>query len=88
MPHSYLELILGPMFSGKTSKLLDIYKKETYCNKGVLVVNYTLDKRYSDTHLSSHDKIMIPCTQVTKLNDLYNLNTKIDHHNIIKYDTK
>ena len=30
---------------------------------------------------------MIPCTQVTKLNDLYNLNTKIDNHNISKYDT-
>ena len=33
MTNSYLELILGPMFSGKTSKLLDIYKKENIATK-------------------------------------------------------
>ena len=27
----YLELIAGPMYSGKTSKLLDIYKKYNFC---------------------------------------------------------
>ena len=86
MDSSYLELILGPMFSGKTSKLLEIYNKKKYCNEKILVINYTHDKRYSDTHLSSHDKIMIPCTQVTKLNSLYDLKTNIDHHKIKDYD--
>ena len=30
--NAYLEINLGPMFSGKTSKLIDIYKKYSYCN--------------------------------------------------------
>ena len=73
---AYLELIIGPMFSGKTSRLIDVYKKAKFCDKKILVVNYTLDQRYSKTELSNHDKIMIPCTQTTNLNTLYNIDTK------------
>lgn len=85
MTSAYLEIIIGPMFSGKTSKLLSIYKKEKYCNKEVLVINYTHDKRYSDTKLSTHDKIMIPCTQATNLNSLFNIVTKEDTCNLLKH---
>ena len=31
----YLELILGPMFSGKTSKLIEVYKQCMFCNISV-----------------------------------------------------
>lgn len=57
----YLEIILGPMFSGKTTKLINIYKKNKFSNIPVLVINYKDDNRYSDDMLSTHDKIMIPC---------------------------
>ena len=57
----YLELFIGPMFSGKTSKLLEIYKQHCFCNINTLVINYAEDKRYHQEHLSTHDKIMIPC---------------------------
>lgn len=57
----HLELILGPMFSGKTSMLLNIYRQCTFCNLNVVVINYEGDNRYSDSMLSTHDKIMIPC---------------------------
>lgn len=60
--HGYLELILGSMFSGKTSYLLEVYKKCMFCNIPVVVVNYAADNRYtSDAMLSTHDKQMIPC---------------------------
>ncbi len=36
----YLELILGPMFSGKTSTLKKIYDQCMYCNIPVMVINY------------------------------------------------
>ena len=52
----YLEIILGPMFSGKTSKLIDIYDKYISQNKDVFVINYFQDTRYSTDMLSSHDK--------------------------------
>ena len=39
----YLELILGPMFSGKTSTLKKIYDQCIYCNIPVMVINYSSD---------------------------------------------
>ena len=65
----YLELIIGPMYSGKTSKLLELYKQFTFCGIKTLVINYSEDKRYSETELSTHDKIMIPCKQAYDLFD-------------------
>ena len=67
---SYLELFIGPMYSGKTSKLLEIYRQHKFCNQEIFVINYSDDKRYSNTHLSSHDKVMIPCNQVKILSEL------------------
>jgi len=66
----YLEVILGPMFSGKTSKILELYKQCTFSNIPVVVINHISDDRYSDTMLSTHDKQMIPCIKVEKLYDL------------------
>jgi thymidine kinase len=66
----YLELIIGPMYSGKTSKLLDLYKQFTFCSIKTLVINYHEDTRYSNTQLSTHDKIMIPCKYARVLNDI------------------
>jgi len=63
----YLELFIGPMFSGKTSKLLEIYKQSMFCNIPIIVINHSSDTRYHDTHLSTHDKTMIPCVQTTEL---------------------
>ena len=67
----YLELIIGPMYAGKTSKLLEIYKQCKFCNIPVVVINYGEDKRYHEELLSTHDKIMIPCIQLTDLSGIY-----------------
>ena len=77
----YLELIIGPMFSGKTTELLEIYKKCKFCNIPVTIINHTIDKRYHDTMVSSHDRIMAPCLQANKLNDLWNNNGFIESGN-------
>ena len=65
--NGYLELILGPMFSGKTSKILDLYKQCEFSNIPVVVINHTSDKRYSESMLSTHDLKMIPCIQASSL---------------------
>lgn len=62
-----LHVILGPMFSGKTSKLLEIYEQCVLSNISVLVINHSSDLRYSDTMLSTHNKKMIPCRFVERL---------------------
>lgn len=72
MNHSgYLSICGGCMFSGKTSWLLQQYKKYLYIGKKISVVNFDQDKRYHDSLLSTHDKVMIPCIQARKLTDVY-----------------
>jgi thymidine kinase len=69
--HGYLELIIGPMFSGKTSRLVEIYKQCKFCNISVAVINHVIDNRYDDELLSTHDKIKIPCIKTDKLLDIW-----------------
>jgi len=74
----YLEIIIGPMFSSKTSTLLEIYKKCKFCNISVSIINHSIDQRYHNTMVSTHDKIMAPCIQANKLSEIW-LNTGIDN---------
>jgi len=67
----YLELILGPMFSGKTSRLVEIYKQCKFCNISVAVINHSIDNRYDEELLSTHDQIKIPCIKTEKLLDIW-----------------
>jgi len=68
--HGYLELILGSMFSGKTSYLLEVYKKCVFCNIPVAVINYAADNRYTtESMLSTHDKQMIPCILASTISE-------------------
>ena len=67
----YLEIILGCMFSGKTSHLIEVYKKCKFCNIIVCIINHSFDIRYDSTMLSTHDKIMVPCIQTTNISDIW-----------------
>lgn len=68
----YLELWTGPMYSGKTSKILELYKQFKFCGISTCVVNYEEDNRYpdSETHLSTHDQIKIPCVRGKSMTDI------------------
>jgi thymidine kinase len=73
----YLELILGCMYSGKTSKLISIYKHNRIAGINTCVINYIDDKRYDEKKMSTHDKIMIPCMQLKNLIDMFKIDTDI-----------
>jgi thymidine kinase len=79
--NAYLELILGPMFSGKTSRIVEIYNQCKFCNISVIAINHSIDNRYDDSLLSTHDKVKIPCIKTNELFRLYmgesNLQDKI-----------
>jgi thymidine kinase len=70
-PSGYLELIIGPMFSSKTTRLVEIYKQCKFCNISVAVINHSIDNRYDDELLSTHDKIKIPCIKTERLFDIW-----------------
>jgi thymidine kinase len=93
LKNAYLELIIGPMFSGKTSYLLDVYKKCKLCNISIAVINHSTDNRYTDNNnlLSTHDKTMVPCILTKSLMDLWNYDSldenysdKSDSHMLVR----
>jgi thymidine kinase len=70
MSTGYLELFVGPMFSGKTSRLIEVYKQCKFCNISVTAINHCIDNRYDDTLLSTHDQIKIPCLKTERISDI------------------
>lgn len=76
----YLELIMGPMFSGKTSRLIQIKKKYEVLNKSILVVKPIIDNRYSlQSVIVTHDQNREECVSRFKLSDVYD----IDKYDVI-----
>ena len=63
----YLKVILGPMFSGKTTELIKIYNSHKACGINVCVINHSSDKRYHPEKLSTHNKNMIESINLNKL---------------------
>lgn len=53
---SELHLILGCMFSGKTTELLRIAKRLQSIGQSVLLINYAEDTRYSLNEVTTHDR--------------------------------
>jgi thymidine kinase len=72
-PHQtgYLEIILGSMYSGKSTRLIEIYNQCIFCNIPVVVINHDIDNRYDDELLSTHDKVKIPCIKTSSLKNVW-----------------
>lgn len=57
-----LEVVLGPMFSGKSSYALSYVRRQRAIGKKVLVIKPDIDNRYTNEDcLITHDKEKIPC---------------------------
>lgn len=78
-----LNMIIGPMFSGKTSHLVDTYNKCKLCNIPCIVINHSVDTRYHDKLLSTHDNKMIACIQLTKLHDILSTLDKCEKNTVV-----
>ena len=53
----YLEIIMGPMFSGKTTRIIELHKQYTYCNIPVILINHVSDVRYGENNMiTTHDQ--------------------------------
>ncbi len=66
-----LSIIMGNMFSGKTSELIRRLKRLKVIGKNVLVVNSAKDTRSPDEVLKTHDNVKFNCHKVYDLYDLY-----------------
>lgn len=56
----WIEVVCGGMFSGKTEELIRRAKRAHIAGQNVIVVKPTIDKRYSDTEVVSHNETALP----------------------------
>jgi hypothetical protein len=54
-----IEIILGPMFSGKSTELLRRIRRYTIAKKRCLVIKHETDIRYSKARMATHDKYVV-----------------------------
>jgi thymidine kinase len=69
----YLKVIIGCMFSGKSTELLRQCRTYQSIGKEVLYINYKEDTRYSSTQILTHDKIGENAIFLDDLSNVINL---------------
>ena len=63
-----LELILGPMFAGKTSAILQIVNRHKSIGRSTLLISHSIDSRYSpDNYIINHDGSTLACCKTADL---------------------
>ena len=70
MNNGKINLILGPMYSGKSSELLRRYRRYIIANKKCLLVKYSKDNRYSTNQIITHDAVSYTAYNCNNLSEL------------------
>jgi thymidine kinase len=80
--NGYLELIIGPMYAGKSTELIRIINRYKCLNKNIIVINHIFNNRYGSTGLTTHNKDSFDKCII--LENLQNLNSDdLDNSNVI-----
>lgn len=56
-----LEIVIGPMFSGKSSYALSYIRRLKAVGRNVLAVKPVIDTRFSEDHIVTHNQDKVPC---------------------------
>jgi thymidine kinase len=73
-----LDIIIGPMFAGKSTELIKRIRKLNVLNKKHSSIKPLIDKRYSDTQIVSHNNDRMYCSCFESIKDFIN-NTNINN---------
>lgn len=65
-----IDIIIGSMFSGKSTELIRRINRYKVLGKKILVINHKLDQRYSENSISTHSNMSLECLSIHKLNDI------------------
>ena len=65
-----LELIIGPMFSGKSTELIRHIRMMKVINAKYIVIKPKIDNRYESDKIVSHNKDSESCIVVDDLNEV------------------
>ena len=78
-----IQVIFGPMFSGKTTELIRRLRRYQFAKQRCMVIQYAQDIRYGFDQISTHDGHILPAWSCIKLSDLQ---TQADAYDIIGID--
>jgi len=68
--HGQIQVIFGPMFSGKTTELIRRLKRYQIANHKCLIIKYANDDRYDKDGIATHDKQTLAATSTLELSSL------------------
>ncbi len=69
----WFEIIVGPMFSGKTEELIRRLKRAKIAGQEILIVKPKLDERYHSSHVVSHDENFLVSKAIDGPSDIMGL---------------
>src|SRR6266849_13016 len=66
----WIEVVVGPMFSGKSEELIRRLRRAEIARQRVQIFKPTIDKRYAVNEIVSHSGLGIPSDNVTRANEI------------------
>ena len=66
----WVEVITGPMFAGKTEELIRRVKRMEFAHKNYLIFKPTIDNRYSQSEIVSHNKKSLKAINISHGSDI------------------
>ena len=68
-----IHLILGPMYSGKTTELLRLYRRYQIAKKNCVIIKYGEDQRYHTNKVVTHDNVQYESLNAILLSGLFKM---------------
>lgn len=75
-----IDIIMGCMFSGKSTECIRLINRHRALKRKVLVINHNLDNRYKENSIVTHNKESLSCFAVNDLH-LIKSDPKFDYKN-------
>jgi len=67
-----LHIYIGPMYAGKTSKLIDTYEQSLQNEENSIILTHSSEVRYSIDQLSTHDQKKVSCFKYDNIQKFMN----------------
>ena len=65
-----IDIIMGSMFSGKSTEAIRIINRYKVLEKNMLIINHVSDDRYKKNCIATHSNMSIDCFSIENLNDI------------------
>ena len=83
-PTGWIEVICGPMFSGKTEELIRRMRLAQIAKQKIEIFKPAIDNRYSEEHIASHSDMRFTCRPVPEAGRILELVG--DHTRVVGID--